>query len=84
MNALSHKGAPHSRWPALKALLLQALVLLVVAVAAASVRCALECTECRSALWRARRRLVVVRGLRRWWLPLQLLFAPGAAARGTL
>jgi SAM-dependent methyltransferase len=76
MNALSQKGAPHSRWPALKALLLQALVLLVVPwllrafdAPLSALSAAVLCGLLAAALsWWA--------GLRRWWLPVQLLFAP--------
>jgi hypothetical protein len=67
---------PPARWPALKALLLQALVLVVVPWLLRTLHAPLEALAAACLCGAIAALLSYWAGLRRWWLPLQLLFAP--------
>jgi SAM-dependent methyltransferase len=65
-----------ARWPALKALLLQALVLLLVPWILRSAHAPLSALGAALLCGAVAAGLSWWLGLRRWWLPVQLLFAP--------
>lgn len=67
---------PPPRWPALSALLLQALVLLVVPWLLRTTHAPLSALSAAFVCGALAAGLSWWAGLRRWWLPVQLLFAP--------
>jgi SAM-dependent methyltransferase len=64
------------RWPALTALLLQALVLLLVPWILRQLHAPISALAAAGLCGLSAAFLSWLAGLRRWWLPLQLLFAP--------